>query len=290
MANNGSSNTPPIWHSPAWITAIVGLVSAFLTLPDIVGNYLSKQQDIRLAEQKTEAARLGNLESKQEQEFKIVNNTLAQQGTERIFVLRYLAETLDDKDGKRWAQKEVERLDDLASRQEVLNNLRLELEKKQREITAQSSNSSETSKKLNAELEALKLQLTLKKSEVAELKKKAGLSKDRLPEAYIYIHVSGNRSSLETAAEVVVGEEGNWNSVCEFQGDYCAVLKPYDAPEIIAVTDAEEFESINVSVSRFNVINEQSFYPHKVYSYVCSPQGLGYLCIREQHIESNQES
>ena len=45
----------PIWHSPAWITAIVALVSVFFTVPEVLGNYLS-------TEQATEAARQTNIQ------------------------------------------------------------------------------------------------------------------------------------------------------------------------------------------------------------------------------------
>lgn len=33
----------PIWHSPVWLTAIVGVISAFFTIPDVIGNYLTKK-------------------------------------------------------------------------------------------------------------------------------------------------------------------------------------------------------------------------------------------------------
>lgn len=115
----------PIWHSPAWLTAIAGIVSIFLTVPDIVGNYLSKQQDIELAKQKTESLHLGNTDSKQKQEFEIINNTLARQGDERIFMLRYLAATIDDADAKKWAEKEVEMLEEIANEKEKLEQEKL---------------------------------------------------------------------------------------------------------------------------------------------------------------------
>lgn len=117
----------PIWHSPAWITAIVGVISAFLTVPEVVSGYLSKQQDIALAKQKTEEQRVKNENDKQSLEFTIVNNTLAQQGSERIFVLRYLAKTLDDTDAREWANDEVARLDRIAQLEREVKQKTIEL-------------------------------------------------------------------------------------------------------------------------------------------------------------------
>lgn len=53
-----------VWKRPGWITAIVGLITALLTVPDVVGTYLSKQQDIELAKENTEAVRILNSKSK----------------------------------------------------------------------------------------------------------------------------------------------------------------------------------------------------------------------------------
>lgn len=122
-ANDDGEPAPkPIWHSPGWITAIVGVVSAFLTIPEVVGDYLSKQQDIELAKQEVIAKSVSNESDKQTLEFRIVNNTLSQQGAERIFVLRYLAKTLDDEDARTWANEEVDRLDKLALLEAELAN------------------------------------------------------------------------------------------------------------------------------------------------------------------------
>ena len=63
----------PIWKSPGWITALAGLVTAILTIPEIVGDYLTKRQEVS--------------DKKQDSEFRIVSNTLAQQGLERVFRL-----------------------------------------------------------------------------------------------------------------------------------------------------------------------------------------------------------
>ncbi|NNE84770.1 MAG: hypothetical protein HKN28_12460 [Alphaproteobacteria bacterium] len=45
-----------------------GVLAAFLTIPDVVGDYFSKQQDIKIAEQQVEAAKLSNADLKQAQE------------------------------------------------------------------------------------------------------------------------------------------------------------------------------------------------------------------------------
>lgn len=101
--NSVTDPSRPIWHSPAWITAIVALIGSFLTVPDRISGFFEKEQEI-------ERLRLSNIQAKQEQELKLVKETLAQQGAERVFLLRYLAETVNDDDAKRWAKTEVTRL------------------------------------------------------------------------------------------------------------------------------------------------------------------------------------
>lgn len=107
MSENTESNNivyekRPIWHSPPWITAIVGLIGTFLTVPEILGNYFQQQQEINILETK-------NLGARQEQELLLVKETLNQKGTERIFLLRYLSATADDDEARNWAESEVER-------------------------------------------------------------------------------------------------------------------------------------------------------------------------------------
>ena len=37
----------PIWKMLGWITAMIGLISAFITIPEHVAEYLSKIQTIK---------------------------------------------------------------------------------------------------------------------------------------------------------------------------------------------------------------------------------------------------
>jgi hypothetical protein len=171
-----------IWKRPAWIAAIVSLISVFLTVPEVIGNYLTKQQDIELAKEETATVRLGNIESKQDQEFKIVNSTLSQQGTERIFLIRYLAATLDDPDAKEWAKKEAERLDELASKEEALSSAKRTLKIKQEELDSFVLAGRDATY-LVEELDKLKYQLYEKDSQFQELQQKAGL-KEKAVESY----------------------------------------------------------------------------------------------------------
>ena len=180
-----------VWKKPAWLTAIVGVISIFLTVPDVIGNYLTKQQDIELAKEKTAAARLKNLDLKQDQEFKIVNNTLAEQGTERVFLLRYLSATLDDPAAKTWASEEVNRLDQLATTRENLNTLERDLKLKEVELqklrdAVPAANDKVTT--LEQTIYDLRRSLESKNFELAELKLKAGISGDpslpQLPHKY----------------------------------------------------------------------------------------------------------
>ena len=107
---NDVTNNPvaaPVWKRPGWIAAIVSLISAFLTIPEIAGNYLNNYQ-------KAEALKITNKGEEQKQSLEIFNKALAQKGPERVFVLRFLAATLKDKTAKEWATLEVKRLDDFA--------------------------------------------------------------------------------------------------------------------------------------------------------------------------------
>ena len=60
MEDKSINISNPVWHSPAWITAMVALISVFLTVPDAVSNYLSKQQDIELAQKNIQLAEIKN--------------------------------------------------------------------------------------------------------------------------------------------------------------------------------------------------------------------------------------
>lgn len=156
----------PVWKKPGWITAIVALISAFLTIPGIVGDYLSRKQDIELAREKTASVNLEN-------QFSIVQQTLAQQGEERIFVLRYMAATLDDTEAKAWAKVEVGRLDDLAKARQDRNRAVRELSVKQGQLDLVSGDNTD----LKAEIQKLGIDLEEKNSEVEDLRSKAGLKK-----------------------------------------------------------------------------------------------------------------
>lgn len=102
--------TKPFWSNPSWVTAIVTLIGAFTTIPDVVSNWLAKEQEIELQKQETK-------EKAQSNQFAILDSALGQIGPERIFVLRYLQSTFDDKRVRDWASQEVARLQTLAKLQ-----------------------------------------------------------------------------------------------------------------------------------------------------------------------------
>lgn len=152
----------PIWRSPGWVTALVGLITAILTIPEIVGNYYTKQQEAN--------------ESKQDSEFRIVSNTLSQQGTERIFVLRYLAATLDDKDAKEWAKGEVHRLEVVATVQEDVLKGKAEINKKKQEQAENLASGEEPDTKIQMTIKTLEDALNINTSKVDNLLAQAGIS------------------------------------------------------------------------------------------------------------------
>ena len=152
----------PIWKSPGWITALVGLVTAILTIPEIVGNYYTSKQEVS--------------ESKQDSEFRIVSNTLAQQGIERVFVLRYLAATLDDKDAKAWAADEVKSLDELAAREARKKELARTLNEQKLQQAENLAKGKEPDKTLEIQVVESQLALNKANSEVDTLRSLAGIS------------------------------------------------------------------------------------------------------------------
>jgi hypothetical protein len=152
----------PIWHNPVWVTAIVGLVGAFLTIPEQVGNILINGQEV-------EKIRVQNIGLKQSQELSLVKETLGQLGTERIFLLRYLSETADDKDAKTWANKEVIRLETLAVKIGQKESIR------QRAETIATQLENTNSKKLKDDFENSSAELRKINIEISRLQLEAGI-------------------------------------------------------------------------------------------------------------------
>jgi|GEM_PF-2945134 len=150
------AESKPIWHSPIWITAIVSLISILFTVPEVIGNYLTKQQDIVLAKEKALSVALKNDELKQDQTFTIVHNTLAQQGTERVFLLRYLSAALDDEKIANWAKEEVKLLDELAKREALVISTEKAIAAKENSIKTASRRGSSDVGALVDELSKLK--------------------------------------------------------------------------------------------------------------------------------------
>ena len=226
----------PIWQSPAWLTAIVAVISAFLTVPEIIGDYLAKQQDIELAKEKTKSIQIGNIDSKQKQEFDIVNSTLAQQGEERVFVLRYLASTLDDPDAKEWAEGEVARLDDLASLQEALEKARVEFTQKERDLIRRINKGNENRESLKKELANLRSELSRKDSEVSEIKKKAGIKNtvDKTPILIFKIKWTMNKNDSEDPglprSITLNSDSGKFIEACRIYKGYCEMYWRTEAP------------------------------------------------------------
>ncbi|AZV77942.1 hypothetical protein EBB79_08555 [Parasedimentitalea marina] len=168
------SDPKPVWHNPKWVTAIVGVIGAFLTVPEVVSDYLSKQQDIELAVEKTREQSLKNANDNQSLEFSIVNNTLAQQGAERVFVLRYLARTLDDEDAKLWANEEVVRLEKLAQLEANLTTKTNEISAALQELARDTPTGEPPLE--NPALDILRQELDTQKAELQRLVREAGIS------------------------------------------------------------------------------------------------------------------
>ena len=235
---------------------MVGLVSVFLTVPEKVGDFFEKQQEIQ-------KLKIENTESKQEQEFQIIHNTLAQQGTERVFVLRYLSKTLDDNDAKTWATEEVSRLDDLAKSQKELKEVRTQLESKQQELAALVDKNDSAYKNAKKELENLQATLEGKNSEISKLKQEAGLSdEDMNPLLRFRIEKNSQYSGSAEYVWIVIG--GNFAFNCMFEDDYCErMIRMSPPPELTIATEAlgppSEDELGNYDFELFGSLSVRSY-------------------------------
>jgi hypothetical protein len=273
----------PIWHSPAWITAIVALVSVFITVPDILGNYLTKLQDVELAKQATLAAAVENRASKQKQEFEIVNNTLAQQGPERVFVLRYLSFTLDDKEANKWAKAEVERLDDLSAKQEKLDIARREFEKNEKVLSKKIEQGGQNVSALKADLEKLQTAFDAKNSQVEQLRQEAGISLSKSPRVFLVIRVEkiGASENEESVAFVNIGA---WGVPCIFdEKTYCQLLHGAEPPSTFTIEPRGALNLKDIASVSLTEFRETKFLGLDTFSsvtvdYSCSMMGGFYVC------------
>ena len=284
----GYALTKPIWHSPAWITAIVGLVGVFLTIPERVGNYFEKQQEITHLE-------IQNLDSRQEHELNVALNTLAQQGDERVFLLRYLAATHDDADAKKWAEGEVARLDKIADLEELSKQKHAEvvaLEGRLQEEVARADERTEGIDNLGQELKALQIELSEKNSEITELRQKAGLSdQDDAPRSIHRIRVEKNPEYVGNATKIFLDTEA-YATTCHFVSDYCERLIPGTSPYEISISstpstnpdinkqyDNRLFGSMSVKTYELHAGPYFSIYGKRELTYNCEYMDETILCV-----------
>jgi len=282
-----SENSSPIWHSPAWITAMVAVVSAFLTIPDIVGNYFSKQQEIELQKEKTRAAAIGNEAAKQKQEFEIVNNTLAQQGTERVFVLRYLARTLDDSDARGWADAEVVRLDKLTNQEEELRKTKQALAAKEAELKSKTASGQEASNQ-RATLEQLRAELRIKESELLAAREGAGFATSSERVLYV-VSIEGNPASDNPGVQFSMQVDypsGRFH--CDFREANDVCLAYFDSKVPLRFGFSTDYGSIHKQFKTVRV--------HKVQiggsNVTLGSQGeeIPYSCVPDQYVISCREA
>ena len=273
----------PFWHNPAWITAMVGLVSVFLTVPGVVGNYLTKKQDIDLAKEKRRAAELENTASKQDQEFKIVENTLSLQGKERVFLLRYLAATLDDEDAKSWARQEVIRLDDIASRQEALDKERADYESKRKELIELEDDNDTRHDTLVGELERLRVNLEEKNAEISKLEQEAGLVETEFGH-FLRIRIEKNPQYAGNGNYVWI-KTGSLGMDCFFGDDYCETFLRLAPPSEISInvrtlSEEREDESKRYDVELFGALYVTSYleHPNPLFAEFVRTRDVRYIC------------
>ena len=98
----------PIWHSPAWITAIVGLISAFLTIPDVAISYIEKQKAVDMAQKTIEEKAIDNADKTLENHYKNLHTVLIKKPEDRQMTMRFIARTVDNQRIREWAESELE--------------------------------------------------------------------------------------------------------------------------------------------------------------------------------------
>ncbi len=147
-----------------------------MTVPEVISTFLTNRQKIELAEVEYDKAQIENIDLLQQQEFRIVSNTLAHQGTERIFVLRYLAATLDNQDANTWAKNEVARLERIAEKREQFEIEQQNLLEKERQLSQAVSAGAEHTQELEIQVASLTESLARKNVEISKLTSDAGIS------------------------------------------------------------------------------------------------------------------
>ncbi|QTH71199.1 hypothetical protein [Pseudoalteromonas xiamenensis] len=118
--DSNSETVQPIWMRPAWLTAIATIITVVLSVPNVIGDYFSKQQDIEIAKTKNRGELLA-------QEFSIIEKTQQKDGEERVFFLNYLSRVLDDPEGKKWAAEASISLRKALDRKNELENEKKEI-------------------------------------------------------------------------------------------------------------------------------------------------------------------
>jgi len=254
--SNKESNSRPVWYSPVWITSIVGLIGCFLTIPETVSNYFEKTQNI-------ESLRLDNIESKQRQELVLVEKTLSQQGGERVFLLRYLAETVDDEKAKVWAASEVTRLDKLA----MIQNQFSELSKKAIILQKQVDKSTGNSKALEEKLAGVQSELSAKQSKIIELKRNAGLENTNML-AFVITVVRSTPLEKNVYLNLMSVDSSGIGNLNQCYSNICHLASFGEAPKGISIgliKDNTHFITIpkdfdyHVAVSSFPVSGHYSY-------------------------------
>lgn len=225
----------PVWKRPAWITAIVGVISAFLTVPGIVGEYLAKEQDI-------EAARLSNIALKQDQEFKIVNDTLAHLGPERIFVLRYLAATLDDPEARAWALEEVGRLDELTRIEEELGASERKLAASEAKLKGLRRAGEKDTRGLEEKIDELEAELAQRDAALSYAQSQAGIAVE--PRFVLSVLASVDPGAVE--GELTIETDSRVFPCAE--GPICQITFRGSIPRKVEVYPSAKRAQVSVSV------------------------------------------
>lgn len=298
-------NNESVWKRPAWITAIVGVITALITIPDNIGNYYVKKAESNVKIAEIQATKIENKGSIQQQILQIVSEVQKQKGEERVFMLRYLAKTLSDSGAKKWAEVEVERLDRIVESKDNVVGLKEQIgrleeklkrtKKGEKTITDLQNKINEVNAKLAKERTIIRVNEAKTGSAGKGTKSASGVflitlsvdgsNRESRPNEYLtrdHYYLSKNR--VGNQLNLIVVEEDPMSGmipntsgkvICNFNGVGCDLLVADDNLQLIKINGAVLPQK--VTIMQFSHYSNGAYDTYSA-SVACSKQGDSLEC------------
>ncbi len=158
----------PVWFSATAITAITSAVTALITIPGAISDYL-------IAKQEVTKKSLENVRIDQETRLGLVETVIGQEAENRGLILRYLKSTSEVNSGiQAWASAELQRVQTLENSLKSLEEKSAQLERINGELATalqvQEGQEESEKVKLNQRIVDLQAELTSAQGEVSRVK------------------------------------------------------------------------------------------------------------------------